>query len=121
MKNKNIVEIGMPVVLIVLAIAFLNPFNFWMPSMLVSFLLLVMVIIFGVFASFILKEHARDEREEVHRAIAGRGAFLFGMSITLLGIVLQELQHKLDPWLVIIFVGMIVAKVVSLVYIQKRR
>ena len=68
-------------------------------------------ILFGLFASFVLKERAGDEREGQHRTLAGRNAFLAGSFIILLGIAFQSYIHTVDPWLVGALVVMIVVKI----------
>lgn len=75
-----------------------------------------LVILFCIFASFIWKENARDERENLHKMIAGRIAFLAGSAVLVIGIVLQSLSHQLDVWLVITLVVMILAKAAGLIY-----
>ena len=62
MKN-NTIELGISVILIVLAIAVLNPMHAWMPDMTLSLLLAAVFVIFCLFAVFILREGAADERD----------------------------------------------------------
>lgn len=100
MKN-NIKETIITVCLIAIAILLLNPFHFWMPDMMVMAMLAVALVLFGIFASFILREDKVDERDNVHRTLAGRNAFLAGSSILMIGIVIQGYSHAVDPWLVI--------------------
>ena len=88
--------------------------------MLVMTCLAILFVAFVLFAIFVWKEKAADEREQVHRMLAGRVAFLTGSSILVLGIIVQEMQGKLDKWLVYSLVGMIVAKVVALKYNRKK-
>jgi hypothetical protein len=119
MKNKIIKEIGVPLMLILLAILLLNPFNFWMPNMIVAGMLLITLVVFGVFASFILKEKVFDERDSVNRSLAGRNAFLAGSAILILGIVIQGYAHRVDSWLVIAFIVMILAKIITRIWSDK--
>jgi len=67
--------------------------------------------LFGLFASFILREKVVDERDGFHRTLAGRNAFLAGAGVLTLGIVIQGYSHAVDPWLVVALVGMIVVKI----------
>ena len=75
MKN-NLLETLVTVCLISLAILLLNPFHFWMPDMMVMGMLALTLGLFAVFASFILRERIADERDGLHRTLAGRNAFL---------------------------------------------
>ncbi|MEK7564416.1 MAG: hypothetical protein AAB510_02510 [Patescibacteria group bacterium] len=118
MKN-NIKEIIITVCLIAIAIILLNPFHFWMPDMMVMCMLAIALALFGVFASFILREQTVDERDDVHRTLAGRNAFLAGSSILMIGIVIQGYSHAVDPWLVIALIVMILVKVATRMWSDK--
>lgn len=110
MKN-NLKETIVTVALIVIAILLLNPFHFWMPDMMVMCMLAITLGLFGIFASFILREKSVDEREDQHRTLAGRNAFLAGSGVLTIGIVIQGYTHTVDPWLVIALIVMIVVKI----------
>ena len=112
MKN-NLKETVVTVALIVIAILLLNPFHFWMPDMMVMSMLAFALVLFGIFASFILREKSIDEREEQHKSLAGRNAFLAGSGILMLGIVVQGYSHTVDPWLVITLIGMVAVKLIT--------
>ncbi len=109
MKN-NITETCVALLLVILAILLLNPFYFWMPSMLVKFILVIALVLFGIFASFILREKSIDERDSQHRTLAGRNAFIAGSAVLLAGIVFQGYFHAIDPWLAIALVVMVLVK-----------
>jgi len=113
MKNKITKEILVPLTLVVLAVLLLNPFHFWMPDMMVMGLLVVLLVLFGIFASFILKEKVFDERDDANRSLAGRNAFLAGSAILMLGIVIQGYSHKVDSWLVVALIVMIIVKITT--------
>lgn len=110
MKN-NLKETITTVCLIAIAILLLNPFNFWMPDMMVMCMLAIALALFGLFASFILREQTVDERDDAHRTLAGRNAFLAGSTILMIGIVVQGYSHTVDPWLVISLIVMILVKI----------
>lgn len=118
MKN-NIKETIITISLIALAILLLNPFHFFMPSMMVMSMLAVTLVVFGVFASFILREQTVDERDDAHKALAGRNAFLAGSSVLMLGIVIQGYTHSVDPWLVIALIIMILIKITTRMWSDK--
>jgi hypothetical protein len=109
MKN-NVPELFVTGCLIVLALLLLNPFHFWMPDMMVLCMLAITLGLFGVFASFVLREQVADERDGLHRTLAGRNAFLGGAGVLTLGIVVQGYTHTVDPWLVIALIVMVVVK-----------
>jgi hypothetical protein len=119
MKNKITQEVVVPFTLIILAVLLLNPFNFWMPNMMVLGMLLFALILFAIFASFILKEKVFDERDNVNRSLAGRNAFLAGSAVLLLGILVQGYYHSVDAWLVIALVAMIIVKIATRAWSDK--
>jgi len=118
MKN-NLKETIVTVCLIGLSVLILNPFHFWMPDMMVMCILAVTLGLFALFASFVLRENKLDEREEGHRALAGRNAFLAGAGLLTLGIVFQGYSHTVDPWLVLALVVMIVVKIATRMWSDK--
>ena len=110
MKN-NLKETVVTVGLITTAILLLNPLHFWMPDMMVMSMLAVILVLFAIFASFILREKSVDERDDQHKALAGRNAFLAGSSTLILGIIVQGYTHQVDEWLVIALLVMVMTKI----------
>jgi len=90
-----------------------------MPDMMVMGMLVALLVIFGIFASFILKEKVFDERDDVNRSLAGRNAFLAGSAILMLGIVIQGYSHKVDSWLVVALIVMIIVKITTRLWSDK--
>lgn len=115
MKN-NLSEILVTLCLVLTAVLLLNPFQFWMPDMVVMGMLALALALFGVFASFILREKNIDERDAVHETLAGRNAFLAGSLILILGIVAEGYTHTVDPWLVGALVAMVTAKIATRIW-----
>jgi hypothetical protein len=120
MKN-NLSEIFTTLLLILIAVLLLNPFDFWMPSMMVVGMLILTLVLFGIFASFILREKTVDERDAVHETLAGRNAFLAGSALLILGIVVEGYTHTVDPWLVVTLVVMIAAKIATRIWSDKNQ
>jgi hypothetical protein len=115
MKN-NLIEISTASVLIILSVLFLNPWHFWMPDMMVVGMLIFALVVFGIFAGYVLRERVVDERDAMHETLAGRNAFLAGVTMVLVGILWQGLQHAVDPWLVVVLVTMLLAKIITRVW-----
>lgn len=116
MKNNLSTHVISCVVLIALGIAFLNPFHIWMTTMFHMTILAVLVAAFGVFAALIIREQGGDEREQAHRMLAGRAAFLTGTSLLLIGIVWQACTGTVDAWLIVILCAMVLAKMAARLY-----
>lgn len=118
--NNFLHEALTSIILITLAVLLLNPFYFWMPDMMVTSILALLVVVFALFSAFVLKERARDEREAVHKMLAGRVAFLAGSLVLTLGIAIQALDHAVDPWLVVALIVMILSKFIARIYSQNK-
>jgi hypothetical protein len=118
MKN-NTIQIIVSLVLITLSVLLLNPFHLWMPDMMVFVILAFALVIFAIFSSFILREKVFDERDMLHRTLAGRNAFLAGSTILMLGIVIQGYSHSVDPWLIVALIAMIITKIITRIWSDK--
>lgn len=116
LKSKNFLpmksELLLSGILIFLLLLFLDPFGFMAPDF-VMMLVFILLIVFAVFAAMFWKEKPRDEREQMLRSLAGRYAFLAGSSVLVCGIVVQEFQHALDPWLIYALIAMIAGKIIG--------
>lgn len=110
MQNNSLQQTLAALALIGIAFFLLNPFKLFMPDMMVMVLMALLLVVFALFASFVLRERAGDEREAQHRMHAGRVAFLVGSGVLMLGIVTQSFTHRIDAWLVLALVCMILAK-----------
>ena len=118
MKN-NIKEIILTTCILIVSVLLLNPFDFWMPNMLVMCMLAIILALFGLFAGLILREKSKDERDDIHKGLAGRNAFLAGSVILVLGIFVQGLSHTIDTWLVMALIVMIITKVATRIWTDK--
>ncbi|KND47109.1 MAG: hypothetical protein AB199_01615 [Parcubacteria bacterium C7867-004] len=99
-----------------LSLVLLDPFHIWMPDMAYMIVLCCLVAAFGAFAAFVLCERAGDEREDAHRMLSGRMAFLAGSGVLVAGIVLQGLTGPIDPWLIYALCAMVFAKLAARAY-----
>jgi hypothetical protein len=107
-------------IVIFLGVLILNPMHFWMPTMMHMAVLAAVVIAFGVFATYVLREASGDERENTHRMLASRAAYLTGGAVLLVAIIMQSLAESLDPWLVAALLAMILAKIIARVYLEQK-
>ena len=122
MKNKTLLgEVLLSFLLIALASLCLRPLEqMWMPTMYSSLVLLALAIVFIFLTIFIWKENVRDERENQHRLMAGRFGFLVGAGILVAGIIIQTIHERLDSWLLVALVAMILAKICGHLYYQSK-
>lgn len=121
MKNKHTKETIVALILVLLLFVLWNPANILMTDMLHMMLAGLLLVVFGIFSSLILREQAIDEREEIHRSLAGRTAFLVGSTILIIGIFVQVLRDEVDMWLVFALVAMIISKIGVRWYSEKNR
>lgn len=119
MKN-NITESVISFVLVVLLVFLVNPMGFFMPSMMQMLAVALAGLLFLLFAGFVWKEQARDEREELHRFLAARFAYLVGTGLLMLAVLVQSFAHTLDPWVAAALIGMIIAKIAGRLYAGSR-
>jgi hypothetical protein len=113
MRNTPLVESVVSVILLILGVLLLNPFEFWMPDMVLYCAVAIVLVAFGVLGVFVLREGGVDEREVHERSSAGRYAYLVGAGFLLAGILYQGWSHSVDPWLVIALGAMLATKLVT--------
>lgn len=120
MLVKNYSEISIALIFLAVLFLCLDPFDWFMPSMMQMLFLVMLVVVFAVLAVFVWREGKGDEREVLHRMLAGRLAFLSGMTVLIVAIIVQSLNNQLDHWLIITLGVMVLAKIVGLLYGQKK-
>lgn len=118
MKSNYIKETVLSLLVVLSAVLLINPFMFWMPTAF-DMMIVVFALLFLALIGVTWKESAGDEREDAHKFMAGRMAYLAGSGVIVLGIVVEALRHAVDPWLVAALAVMVLAKVVALVYRNK--
>lgn len=121
MTGNTIFQVICAGVFIVASFFLANPIGMWMPDDVHMLTLAGVVIAAGFFAAFVLSEGRGDEREDSHRAFAGRSAFFAGSLVLVIAITVQTLNHSLDPWLLVALAAMITAKVAARLYATRYR
>lgn len=76
-----------------------DPFMLWMPTNLEMLLALLAALLLAAYAGFVLKEQGGDERDLLHRMLAGRAAYLATLGVLTLALLYQGLTHSIDPWI----------------------
>jgi uncharacterized membrane protein YgdD (TMEM256/DUF423 family) len=84
-----------------------------MPDSVNMMLILGLILGFLGFIGLVWREQASDEREVVHIGKAGRWSFFSGAAVLVVGIVVQAMQHNIDPWLLYALSIMVLAKLIS--------
>lgn len=113
MNDNRLAEWGILAVLAILAIVIIDPLHWWMPSMMQMAALAGLVAAFGALAVVLVRESARDEREEQLRSHSGRIGFLLGAGVLVVAIAIQGYLDMLDPWLVYALLAMVFGKIAA--------
>ncbi len=98
-----------------------NPFMVWMPSPTQMMLVLVAAILAVVYGGFVYKETVEDEREVLHRMLAGRTAFLASVAVLTVALLYQGVTHAVDPWIPAALAVTILAKLIARAWANKVR
>jgi len=89
----------------------LAPKSFVMPN---SAQMLILTILLGFIATFLVllwRENPRDEREAVNQSSASRAAYVVGAVVLIIALIIQSLQHQIDPAVPLALLAMISTKV----------
>jgi putative flippase GtrA len=115
-----IIETVSALVILGIAILFLNPGHLTMPDTVHSMMIVAIIVAYLTFAAFIYREKSSDEREMLHVLAAGRISYLVGVGVLIFAVIRQTLMHEIDPWLVIALCAMVFSKLVSRIYSHLR-
>ncbi len=107
------IEIVIGIIVLGILGIFLNPTHLLMPDSVNMMLILGLILGFLGFIGLVWREQASDERDEVHIQKSGRVSFFVGMSVLVIGIVVQALKHDIDPWLLYALSAMVLTKLIS--------
>ncbi len=116
--SKTYFYSGVAAVLTFLLLVLADLVPFWMPMMGEMLALLVVVILLIIWVGFVLQEHAQDEREVVLKMHSGRVAYLSGLGFLMLALVVQGINHAIDPWIAGALAVMVVSKLVTRLYLE---
>lgn len=119
MKN-NLAHIAVAILVVVSLLFLVDPFMYWMPPMAGMAALVLACVLLLVWAGFVMYESAVDEREAMLRMNAGRVAYLAGIGVLTVALLVQGLSHTIDPWIAGALAAMVIAKVGARVFYDSR-
>lgn len=116
--NKSFLQIAVAGLLAFFLLVLADLVPFWMPMMGELMALLLVVVLLLIWAGFVLKEVAHDEREVLLKMKSGRVAYLSGLGVLTLGLIVQGLNEMIDPWIAIALAVMVVSKLLTRFYLE---
>ncbi len=109
MQNR-IVHISVAVLISFFLLVLADFVPFWMPMMGEMLTLLIATVLLLVWVSFVVSEKAIDEREMQLKTQSGRVAYLAGIAVLMLALLVQGFAHAIDPWIPVALLIMVLAK-----------
>ncbi len=91
---------------------------FWMPMMGEMVALLIVVVLLLIWGGYVMQEDACDEREVELKMRSRRVAYLGALSFLMLALIVQGLNHAIDPWIAGALAVMVGAKLLARLYIE---
>lgn len=113
-------ELIIPLVLLAVLISLVLPLGLASGHAMVMAKQGVLLAGFVAFALWVWREAGGDERDNLHRMLTSRLAYVIGSGITVAGILYQSLHGLVDAWLVWALVGMVLTKVIGSVWARLR-
>lgn len=116
---NNTFTLGVAIALVVLLALLTDPFMLWMPAPAQMTALLGAATLAALWAGFVIREKARDEREAAHAMHAGRLAYFSGIATLTVALVVQGLAHDIDIWVPLALGIMVVSKLGARLYAER--
>lgn len=111
-KYRQLLDFILLLGLAIIALLAIAPKTIVMPS---SLQMLLLAIVLGLVATFLVllwREQPNDEREMQNQALASRSAYIVGSLVLICALVVQSLNHNLDPAIPIALLAMIATKII---------
>lgn len=96
-----------------------DPFMYWMPGATQMIALTLASVAVAAWAGIVLREAHGDERDLQLRSYAGRAAYLSGIAILTLALLIQGFRHAIDPWVPLTLGVMVAAKLAARMYADR--
>ncbi len=118
MKKTIFIECFLLTLLSGLLVWLLNPFNLMMKVMLSGGVIVCLIVLYLIKFFVIFKETPQDERDLQHRYHSSWASYSMVSILLFVGVIVESLQGDVDVWLVIAFAGMLISKLLSLIYLE---
>lgn len=117
--TNGVFKIIVAATVVALLVLLTDPFMLFMPPMVAMLVLLGATVLLLVWVGLVMNERASDEREAMHRMHAGRIAYLSGVGVLTLALLVQGLQHNIDPWIAGALTVMVLVKLATHFYTSR--
>lgn len=117
--HKKIMFVGLPLVIGFLLLVLGDLIPFWMPMMGELVALTVVTVLLLVWAGLIVAEATADERDVQITMLSGRLAYVSGLLMLALALVVQGITHEIDPWIPVTLAVMVGAKLLGRLYFDR--
>lgn len=117
MGNKFL-HSGIVLALVVLLVLLSDSFMLWMPGPFQMMVLLAAAVCVLLWSGFVMYEKANDERELQHSMFAGRVAYLLGVGVLTVALLIEGFQQNIDPWILVALGAMVVSKLFARWYAE---
>jgi len=117
-KSFLFTSLAFVITFFLLALADFIPF--WMPMMGEMIALMMVTVLLLIWAGLIVSESANDEREVYIKSQSGRVAYVAGLLVLILALVVQGLAHAIDPWIPVALAVMVSTKLLTRLYLDRQ-
>ncbi|MEO5691316.1 MAG: hypothetical protein ABIQ64_03970 [Candidatus Saccharimonadales bacterium] len=111
-KYKQFLDVILLIGLASIVLLAIAPRTIVMPSSIQMLLLAVVLGLMATFLVFLWREQPDDEREMQNQALASRSAYSVGSLVLIGALIVQSLDHNLDPAVPIALLAMIATKII---------
>jgi cobalamin synthase len=111
-KYKQLLDIILLIGLTTISVLAIAPKTFVMPTSLQMIVLAVVLGLISMFLVLLWREQPDDEREMQNQALASRFAYIVGSLVLIVSLIVQSLNHDLDPAVPIALLAMIATKII---------
>jgi hypothetical protein len=118
MQRNELIELIITLTFLFLVVFTCDPMLSFIPIGMQKGLVLIMIVVFGLFAGTVWHERPKDEREAQHAHLAGRVGYLAGILVLVAGITYQVFMTSVDMWLPVALLAMVAGKLIARLYLR---
>jgi cobalamin synthase len=109
-KYRKLLDFALIGGLGIMSLAAIAPETLIMSTNIQMVLLGVVLVLVAGFLSLLWRENPEDEREVYNQASASRAAYIVGAVVLMIAVLVESINHVLDPALPIVLLAMVATK-----------